>query len=271
MDYLVREEAPFSPELWEQIDTTVAGAAKETLVARRLLPLYGPLGDGIMAVRIDAPGAEEVHEDGFAVISNRTAKQLPLMYEDFWLFWRDLSANERVGTPVDLGPAKEAAQALALREDKVVFYGVPSLGIDGLLTAKGTLTLKRSDWSAGEGAFQDVAKGITTLLEHGRIGRHSLVVSQDLWVDLQRIQSGTGVLESERIGKLLDDRLYFTPVLKPKTALLLCAQNQYIDLAVGIDYATAYSELDENHNHHMRVMQTFLPRIKAPDAVIVYK
>ncbi|MDL2253269.1 bacteriocin family protein [Ruminococcaceae bacterium OttesenSCG-928-I18] len=271
MDYLTRDDAPFSEELWNDIDHAVVGAVKETLVARRFLPLYGPLGDGIMAVRIDNPGGEEVHEDGFAVISNRTAKQLPMMYEDFWLYWRDLSANERMHTPVDLGPAKQAAQALALREDRVVFYGVPSLGIDGMLTVTGTQSLKRSDWSKGEGAFQDVAAGIAALLEKGRIGRHTLLVSQDLWVDLQRIQGGTGVLESNRIGKLLDGRLYFSPILKPKTALLVCAQNQYIDLAVGIDYSTMYSEMDENHNHHLRIMQTFLPRIKAPDAIVVYK
>ncbi len=271
MDYLARGEAPFEPELWNQIDAAVTGAVKETLVARRFLPLFGPLGEGVSAVRMDRPGAEEVHEEGFASFTGRSAKQLPLMYEDFWLYWRDLASQERGGAPVDLAPALQAAQALALREDKMVFYGVPSLDIEGLLTAKGSMSLKRSDWGAGEGAFTDIAAGISALLEHGRIGRHCLVLSPDLWIQLQRIQPGTGLLESERIAKLLDGRVFFTPVLKAKTAVLLCAQAQYMDLALGIDYHTAYSETDENRNHHLRVMQTFLPRIKAPDAIVLYK
>lgn len=271
MEYLARGDAPFSDGLWSQIDSNVIGSAKDTLVARRFIPIYGPLGGGANTIRIDSPGRSESFEEGFSVMQNRAVAQIPQLYEDFWLYWRDLEAYSREGAPIDMGPARAAAQTLALREDKMIFYGVPSLGIDGLLSAKGVNTLKRSKWDEGEGSFTDVAAGIALLLEKGRIGRHTLLVSQDLFVQLQRIQPGTGMLESKRISKLLDGRLFTSPMLKPGTALLICAQQQYLDLVIGQDIATAYTEMDTDLNHHLRVLETALLRIKAPDAIIVYK
>lgn len=257
-------------ELWARIDAAVVDTAKQSLVARRFLPLYGPLGSGAIATKIDAPDREEVLEDGFGAFSGRRYSEIPQLYEDFWLYGRDMSAAERDGIPLDLSVVKNAAVRLCFREDGLVFYGNAKLGIDGLLTAKGVNTQKRSDWSAGEGAFTDVAAAIATLLGKQKIGRHTLVISQDLYVQLQRIQPGTGDLESERIAKLVDGRLYYSAALQPKTAMVLSAQAGYVDLAVGQDIATAYTEAVDL-NHHLRVLETALPRIKDPGAIVVLK
>lgn len=269
MDYLSRGDAPFSDDLWQQIDSAVIAAAKDILVARRFVPLYGPLGPGASVAKIDAPGKEETMEDGFSVMNERTLAQIPQLYADFWIYWRDLAANEREGTPVDLGAAIAASQNLALKEDSMIFYGVESLGIKGLLTTEGVNKQKRSDWTKGEGSFTDIATAIATLISKGRIGRHTLVISQDLYVQLQRIQLGTGEMEIDRICRLLDGRIFTSPILKPETAMLVCAQPQYMDLAVGLDISTAYTEAVDL-NHHLRVMETALPRIKAPDAIVLF-
>lgn len=269
-DYLGRDGAPFSEALWQQIDETVVGAAKGTLVARRFLTLRGPLGPGASVTSIDRLSREEVDEDGFSVMQGRTLVQIPQLYEDFWLYWRDLEASDEAGAEVNLSAASMAAQSLALREDRMVFYGIKSLGIDGLANAKGANRQKRGDWSQGEGAYADVAKAMTTLLEKGRIGRMTLVVSPDVLVQLERIQPGTGVLESQRIEKLLGSRIYMSVSLTPGTALLLSAQPQYMDLLVGQDIRTAYTEAVEL-NHHLRVLETAIVRVKAPDAIVVFE
>lgn len=270
-DYLARDGAPLTPELWNAIDAAVVDAAKETLTGRRFIPLHGPLGPGADAVAIDTPGKkQEAFEDGFAVMQGRQLQQLPQLFEDFWLYWRDLEAARRNGLPFETSAARIAAAALARREDHLVFHGAKALGIDGLLTVKGVNSLKRGDWAAGENAFTDVAAATALLHQKGRYGRHTLVLSTDLFVQLQRIQPGTGTLESERIKQLTGGRLYTSPVLDAKTALLVCAQPQYLDLAVGQDIATAYTE-QVDLNHHFRVLETALPRIKSPDAIVVFK
>lgn len=270
MDYLMRDDAPFSTDQWTAIDSAVVNAAKDTLVGRRFLPLYGPLGPGAASTKIDAPQKEEVFEDGFAFMQDRALFQLPQLYEDFWLYWRDIAAAERAAAPLDISAAKQAGQAIAQREDTMVFYGVDKLGVSGLANTKGANTQKRSDWASGEGAFSDVAAATATLLQKGRIGRHTLIVSMDLYVQLQRIQGNTGVLESDRVKKLVDGRLYYSTVLKPQTALVVCAQAQYMDIAVGQDIKTSYTEAVDL-NHHLRVLETALVRVKSPDAIVVLK
>lgn len=270
MDFLSKGDAPFTDELWSRLQDAVIGAARETLVGRRFLPLYGPLGPGAVYAPIDQPNRQEVLEDGFGSFQNRQVAQIPQLYEDFWIYWRDLAYTEKEGLPLDVSAARGAAVNLTLREDKMIFYGVKALGIDGLLTAKGVNTQKRSDWAAGEDAFGDVSTAIATLLQKGKSGRHTLVVSQDLYVQLQRIQPGTGTLESERVEKLVDGRLYHSVALEPKTALVVSAQPQYMDLVVGQDIDVAYTEAVDL-NHHLRVMETALPRVKDPAAIVVLK
>lgn len=270
MDYLGRTAAPFDSYLWSRIDETVVDAIKNVVVGRRFLPFYGPLGNGIQSVAIDAPGKREVLENGYASTEGRKLVELPQLYEDFWLDWRDLEHATKEGFPADLSAVVEAAQQAGRREDRTIFYGNDALAISGLLTAEGTNTLSLHNWSQGEAPFQDVAAGVTLLEQKNRIGKYALVVSLDLYLQLERIQNGTGVLESERISGLLGGRLFKSTVLKPKTAVLLCCESPYVDLAVGQDFATAYLELVDL-NHHLRILETATLRLKAPDAVVVYR
>lgn len=269
-NYLGREDAPFSEALWQQIDQTVVAAARETLVARRFLPMAGPLGAGASFTSIDRLDRAEGGEAGLSVMQGRDLAQIPQLYEDFWLYWRDLESSESTGLDVNLAGARIAAQQLALREDRMAFYGIKSLGVEGLLTAKGINTVKPGNWETGESAYTDIAKAMTMLLQKGRIGRHTLVVSPDVLIKLERIQPGTGTLETERIEKLIGNKIYMTVSLDPGTAMLVSAQPQYMDLVVGQDIRTAYTEAVDL-NHHLRVLETALPRVKAPDAVVVFK
>lgn len=268
MDYLSRGSAPFTQALWDEIDATVVKTAKDTLVGRRFLPLYGPLGASATTAIIDSLNKEESYEDGFVVTNGRQTVQIPQLYQDFTLNWRDLATTGEGNA--DLSSLQGASQLISRREDEMIFYGVKNLGVKGLVNSTGVNTQKRSDWSAGEGAFSDIATAIATLGQNGCFGNYTLVVSLDLYVQLQRIQQGTGLLESERISQLLNGKLFASPVLQPKTAMLLCAQQQYMDLLVGQDFVTAYTELVDL-NHHLRILETALPRVKEPKAIVVFK
>lgn len=76
------------------------------------------------------------------------------------------------------------------------------------------------DWSTGENAFADIAAGIAYLTEGGFYGTYSLAVSPDLYMQMQRLQRGTGLLEMDRVAKLVDGRLYQSPALGKGTAVL---------------------------------------------------
>ena len=270
MDYLTRESAPISMDMWAQIDNAVVDAAKKHLVCRRFLSLYGPLGAGVSHISVDSSEKKEETSDGFCYATGRKIIELPQLYEDFTLFWRDIEESQKSGCPLDLSAAMTAAQKAAKREDNLILFGNKQLGQEGLLTAKDSFKIKRGNWNEGEDAFRDVAHGIAHLSSNSLLGRYALILSPDVYLSLQRILPGINILESERIAKLVDGRVYATGAFGANKAVLVCAEPQYMDLAVGCDMSTGYLETKEL-NHVFRILETVALRIKAPKAIVNFE
>lgn len=271
MSYLSREAAPFSGDLWPQIDSAVVKAARAVLTGRRFLHVFGPLGAGAGFVPVDdANAVDEVTQDGVITTVARKYVQIPTIFEDFTLLAKDLESAGRPGLPIDLSKAMAAAESCALKEDRLIFFGNAALGYDGLLTAPGVNKTAKKDWSKGENAFADIAAAVELLTEKGVYGSYCLVVSPDLYMQLQRLQPGTGLLEIDRIEKLLNGHILRTPVLGKNKAALLCPDERNIDLVIGQDMATAYLEQKEL-NHSLRVLESVLPRIKRSQAIVVFE
>lgn len=271
MDYLTRNDAPISEELWAQIDKTVTESASNVLTGRKFIPLFGPLGIGVNTVTIDdADTLEETTTDGILTTTGRKFVELPALYTDFTLYGRDIENSLHLSYPIDLTKASNAAQQAAIREDTLIFFGNASLGIDGLLTAAGSNTQKKSDWKTGENAFTDISAAITTLIEKGIYGNYSLVLSSDLYLQLHRLQPGTGLLELDRIKSLLHKRVYPTPILGHNRAILVTSDSSNLDLAIGQDLKTAYLE-EVDLNHRFRILETIRLRIKRPQSIVVFE
>ncbi|MDQ0203340.1 family 1 encapsulin nanocompartment shell protein [Pectinatus haikarae] len=271
MDYLSRDAAPFTDEFWEQIDKTVVKTAGNVLHGRRFIPLYGPLGIGVTSITVDdADKLEEVSKNGFMMTSGRKFLEIPTLYEDFLLSARDLESAAHAGYPADLSKAVNAAEDCALKEDRLVFFGNADFKIDGLFNVAGSNKIKKNDWTVGENAFTDIAAAINLLVEKGIYGAYSLAISPDLYLQMQRLQPGTGLLEIDRVKKLLDKRIYSTPVLGKGKAVLVCADSRNMDLVIGQDLKTAYLEQTEL-NHKFRILETMLLRIKRPQAIVIFE
>ncbi|MGI6109215.1 MAG: family 1 encapsulin nanocompartment shell protein [Eubacteriaceae bacterium] len=269
-EFLARDDASLPEGLWEEIDKTIEKSASAQMTSRRFLPLFGPLGPGAETVMINKPDEEEVLEDGIGTMEGQEIIRLPQLFQDFQLFWRNLEYSSLHHYPVDLSSATAAAQKLASAEDRLVFFGNERLGAKGLFNADGIQKAARSDWKTGEGAFSDIASGIISFTKEGILGEKYLIVSPDLYVDLQRIQPSLGMVEIDRINSLLGHKVINAPVLGPGKAILVCAEPQYMDLAIGIDVSTGYLELAD-FNHVFRIMETAALRLKNPKAVVVFE
>ncbi len=257
MDFLMRDDSKLTSAQWDAIDKKVVEAARSVLVGRRLLDVYGPIGAGIQA--IEAPEGGQVRP-----------VEIPLLGEDVTLSWRELQTAETLGIPLSLANVASAAVSCALQEDRLVFLGDEERGVDGILTAPGVERVTRGDWSQGEAAFADVAAGLQRMLENRTYGQKALVVSPDVYVQLQRIQPGTGTLEAARIAALIDGRILQTPTLPTGTAALVATGEQNMDLVIGQDMVTAYLG-NAGMDYELRVFETVLPRLKNAHAVIVFE
>lgn len=277
MEFLYRDDAPFSQEQWDKIDETVVKIARQVLVGRRFLNLYGPLGAGVQSINIDNVGAIEeggvdfFGEDEAAPVKTKGRKfiEIPMVYKDFLLSWRDVENSKQLGLPLDLSNAAGAAVLCAKKEDELIFLGNKALGYEGLVNASGAEKIKKSNWMEGENPFSDVAKGVELLVSKGFVGNFALTVSPDLYMQMQRVQPNTGLLEIERVKKLLEGNLYQTPVLGTNKAVLVCSEAPNMDLVIGQDMITAYLG-PEKLNHSLRVLETVLLRIKRKEAIVVF-
>lgn len=270
MDYLARDGAPIGADLWKQIDGTVIGNARRHMVCRRFISLHGPLGAGVSSVAVDSTDKEEIFDNGIGRIGGRRIVELPQLYQDFSLLWRDLEEAASLGLPADLSAVAAAAQRSAKQEDLLILLGDSSLGVEGLFTAEGARRVERGDWSVGEDAFRDVAKGVAYLSSNSMLGRYALVLSPELYLDLQRLQTSVGMLELDRIAALVDGRVYPAGPYGAGKAALVCAEPQYVDLAVGLDLSVAYLE-QKDLNHYFRITETVALRIKRPEAIVRFE
>lgn len=278
MDYLLRDDAPFSHEEWEKIDAQVVRIASEQLIGRRILHVYGPLGAGVQSIQLDQFNYEEEGEiDLFGdsetteiSAENRRFVAIPMIYKDLSISWRDVESSKQMDLPLEISAVSAAAASCAKKEDYLIFNGSGDLQYPGLLNVEGRQIIEKGNWNEGDNPFNDIAKGIQKLTEKGIYGPYALVTSPDLYTQMQRLQDRTGVLEITRVKELINGKVYTSPVLPENTGVLVAIAPQNMDLVIGQDMVTAYIG-PEQLNHKMRVLETILLRIKRPESIVTFE
>lgn len=259
---LMRHDAPLTPEQWRLIDATVNEVVNRMVVGRQILDLYGPLGFGAYTVPLytySSPEAEPVR----ATVS----RQLPLstLMKDFIITAKDLELMN-TGQPFDTAPIAAAATQVALAEDKLIFDGNTDEGVPGLFTAAGRQTLALGDWNKEGQALADVASATAMLISAGFYPPYAVAMHPLLHAKLQRVYGKRGILESELLEQQATAGIFASPAVAEDKVLIIAAQVQYVDLAVGLDIATGFVETT-NLEHHFRIMETLALRIKQPGAI----
>lgn len=259
---LLRGDAPLTPEQWQLIDTTVGETIGRILVGRRVLDLYGPLGFGAYTVPLYTYGSEEGEP-----VRAKIVRQLSMstLMKAFVVTAKDLELMNS-GQPFDTAPVAAAATQMALAEDTVIFNGDAVEGAAGLLTVEGRLVLPLGDWDEEGKALADVTTATATLISEGFYPPYSVAMHPLLYAKLQRVYGKRGILEIELLERQATGGVFTSPTLPTDKVLVVAAQAQYVDLAIGLDISTGFVETT-NLEHHFRIMETLALRIKQPGAV----
>src|SRR5579871_3403044 len=232
-DFLGRDQSPLSPSQWESFDDEVVRVARRTLVGRRFIPLFGPLGPGAQVTPNDVfkgrnEGVVDMlgEEAGDEVQADqRRYLPLPIIHKDFMLHWRDLAAASDIGTPL-------------------------------------------SNWGDVGNGFRDVVAAVEQLHALGFDEPYALIVSTRQFVAMNRMFENTGVLEIDQIKKLMTAGVFVSGILPEPSAVVVSTGAENLDLVVGVDMTTAYVE-SAKMNHHFRVLETLVLRIKRPESICV--
>jgi uncharacterized linocin/CFP29 family protein len=285
LDFLSHNEAPISDAQWDAVDRTIVEVARRQLVGRRFLPIYGPLGAGTQFVTLDKfesptttradASVDALGEDATnspVASTSRMNVQMPLIYKDFILYWRDIESSRKFGHPLDLSPAAVAASICAQAEDDMIFHGVKDEGtgqsLPGLLNVEGRQQLKAGQWASEGGIFQDVLKATSVLNSQGFFAPYAMVVPPTVYSQLHRYVLNSGTMEIDQIKQLVTQGVYLSSVMPNDKVLVVSTGMQNMDLAIGQDFKTGYLGA-QNMNHPFRVFETAVLRIKRPGAVCV--
>jgi uncharacterized linocin/CFP29 family protein len=262
MDPLNRSQAPFSAELWQQIDAAAVSAARSLLTGRRFLDLDGPFGLGLTTVEVGGNDHVPPMADGEAAFSVMgAALSVPMLWRSFDLSLRRLAAIGRQDQPLDLSAVEDAAEAVARLEERLIYYGDAKNGLAGLLSAEGSLSLRGGDWLRVDEALRDVLAAVTVLDEAGFRGPYALAASPLLYNGLFRRYDNSDLLQVEHLGRLCTGGIFKAAidgavVIDPRVGRLV----------LGQDLQTGFASSDGIHAR-LFLSESIVLRLDDPSAL----
>jgi uncharacterized linocin/CFP29 family protein len=205
-------------------------------------------------------------EEFVVAADRRVTINLPILYKDFKIVWRDVEADQHLGIPLDVSTAAVAATFVATQEDNLIFNGNSELGHEGIFTASDRLTLPIGNWEKSGSALADAVKATGALAAAGHYGPYAMVVSPVLFGSMVRVFGNTGMLELDQVKALISGGVHYSNIISGNKAAVIALGQQNLNLAIGQDMVTGYTG-PVNMNHLFRVMETIALLIRRPDAI----
>lgn len=270
-------DLPLTPDQAERMLQAAVQEVRRTVVARKLMALFGPLGAGVEAVPLETikkDGRAEIDLEGkpdpqpIGAHEKETYIRIPIIYKDFFLHWRDVKWSQDTHAPLDVANAIRAAHQVGHAEDGLLFNGSKDLGIHGLLDCPGSLKVDGGDWKKPGDSVRDVYSALRKLLDAYHHFPYVLVTSVDLYEALLKPVKESPVLELDQISKICEEGVLWSPQIPEKTAAVLSTGSQNFDIAVAEDLQIAYLG-PSDMNYRFRVYESLVLRVKRPTAICV--
>ena len=235
MNNLHRELAPISEAAWEQIEDEARRTYTRWIAGRRVVDVTGPEGFELSAVGTGHLRAIEGVAEG-VITSQRAAKQVIELRVPFRVTRQDVDDVERGSEDSDWQPVKDAVQQIALAEDRAIFHGLGSAGIDGIAPTSSNQLVHASDDVT---EFPEaVAHAVNELRLAGVGGPYSLLLSADLYTEVSET-SDHGYPIVDHLARMLDGEIIWAPGLESGGLLVTTRGGDY-ELYLGQDLSIGY-------------------------------
>lgn len=262
MSDLLRELAPISPAAWNEIEEEARRSLKATLAARKLVDFVGPRGWEASAISLGR--SERIKDGPHAGVEARLRRVQPLveLRVPFELSREELEAVGRGADDPDLDAVREAAQSIALAEDKAVFHGYGAAAIGGIVeaSANGSCAITE-DYTDYIGV---VAEALHKLRSAGVDGPYAIALGPRCYTGLHKTLVG-GFPAIEHIRNLLDGPIISAPAVDG--AVVISLRGGDFELTVGQDFSIGY--LDHTAERvRLYLQESFTFRVLAPEAAV---
>jgi uncharacterized linocin/CFP29 family protein len=265
MDILKRELAPIAAEAWAEVDAQATRGLKALLSGRKVIPVSGPMGPnfpGVPEGRLDFPKDQaEGITFGIHRVHHLVEVRVP-----FAVDVQEMDNVVRGARDIDLRDLEQAAQKIALFEERVIYHGLPEANIRGLkaCTSGECLTIG----TAAEQLLEAVAEGVTRFAGASVDGPYSFVVGPHLWSRMSAHLQGYPVkMQAENI---LGGQVILSSYLTGGSAgeaFMISQRGGDLELILGQDLAIGYESHDAR-KVRLFFTESFTMRVIEPKAVL---
>ncbi|MGH7105441.1 MAG: family 1 encapsulin nanocompartment shell protein [Acetobacteraceae bacterium] len=262
MNNLHRELAPISDQAWAQIEEEASRTLKRHLAARRVVDLKGPKGFDLSAVGTGHLQSIDATGEGIEA-AQREVKALLELRAPFELTRQAIDDVDRGANDSDWSPLKDAARKFAFAEDRAVFEGFASAGIQGVRqgTSNPVLTLPADATSYPVA----VARAVSELRLAGVNGPYALLLGADPYTAASgRSNDGYPILK--HIQRLVDGDVVWAPAIEG--GLVLSTRGGDFELHIGQDISIGYLDHTESAVR-LYLQETFTFLLLTAEAAVV--
>jgi uncharacterized linocin/CFP29 family protein len=261
--HLLRSHAPISDGGWADIDQEARERLTVALAARRLVDFDGPRGWTHSATNLGR--VEPITDSPCPGVrgTRRRVMALAEMRADFTVAREELRAGDRGAKDVDFQALDQAARNLAVAENRSVFHGWPTAGIQGITEVSCHDEIARVE--NFDGYPRSVAKAVEVLLQCGIGGPYGLALGTDDYTGVIETAEHGGYPLFDHLGKILQGPIVWSPgvsgavVLSQRGGDFLFESGQ--DVAVGYDHHDA-------ENLQLYLVESFSFRVATPEAAV---
>ncbi len=281
----LRTNTTLQKDEWIQIDDTVLEVARQRLngiadlQAAGLVHNISDIGitisqyersTDLTAANIDMMGVTAGEEDRLTF--DLIGIPVPLIYKDFRLNLRTISASRHGGSNIDTLTASVAARKVSDKLESLLFDGDTSItlnsstALQGYTTHSDRNTGSGSDWGTIANIYTDVLAMITAAEADNYYGPYWVYASKTQFGQTRAIHTdGSGESAFERVIRGLPSLQSFkvSDVLTDGSAVLIQATREVVDLAIALPITTVQWETMGGFLNHFRVWSVMTPRIKS--------
>lgn len=261
MNHLFRELAPITAAGWAAIEEESGQALRTYLAGRKLVDFSGPHGWEQSAVDLGrVESAKSPHADVGA--SKRLVQSLVELRTDFTVSRAELDAIERGSQSPDLDSVRDAAVRIAEAEDKAVFHGFATAGIQGMSEASEHAAVSIPD--DYEDYPRAVASAVSKLRAAGVDGPYAIALGPRCYTGVvETTQGGYPVLNHIRV--ILDGPIIWAPAVDG--AIVVSTRGGDFELTCGQDVSIGFASHDAGGvSLYLQESVTF--RVHSPEAAV---
>jgi uncharacterized linocin/CFP29 family protein len=262
MNNLHRELAPISDEAWAQIDEEASRTLKRHLAARRVVDVQGPKGFELAAIGTGHLHQIKAPDDGI-LAAQRDAKALVELRVPFELTRQAIDDVERGAIDSDWSSLKEAARKIAFAEDRSVFSGYATAGIQGIREGSSNPAMALS--SSVRGYPSVVAQAVSQLRLAGVNGPYALVLGAEAYA-VASGGSDEGYPIFHHIERVVDGGIIWAPAIEG--GFVVTTRGGDFELDIGQDISIGY----QTHSStvvELYFFETFTFRLLTTEAAVV--